>query len=397
MTTATMDDKALLAVPERPAPPPASLIVEVARKFGVSPITQFREMTRLHFGQGRIAGPEYYASGLYDPEMPFEDKRAYVGLKGNRKLNDRLSPSELATMQNFVANKVMFTALVRQLGIATTETQGVVSNLRHYGTLPNPAGPVELARFLKEEARFPLFGKPTAYSGSFGSVLLERIEGEMLVLGNGRQVRLDAFCKEIFDEYAGGYVFQTALQQHPDMETMTGRAVGSIRIVTVRESGAPRVLYALWKIPSPKAMSDNFWQDGSMIAPLDVATGTVGQARTGTGLHARDIEMHPVSHRAIKGFQVPHWAAAREAACMAHALFPDYGAVGWDVAITPEGPAIIELNDNPFHTLYQLSHGRGVLNPDFAPVFDRVAEVSAKMLEDRKARQKARKDQHKRS
>ena len=67
------------------------------------------------------------------------------------------------------------------------------------------------------------------------------------------------------------------------------------------------------------------------------------------------------------------------------------------VAITPEGPAIIELNDNPFHTLYQLSHGRGVLNPDFAPVFDRVAEVSAKMLEDRKARQKARKDQHKRS
>ena len=71
--------------------------------------------------------------------------------------------------------------------------------------------------------------------------------------------------------------------------------------------------------------------------------------------------------------------------------------IGWDVAISPEGPVIIECNDNPFHTLYQLSHGRGVLNPDFAPVFDRVAEVSAKMLEDRKARQKARKDQHKRS
>ena len=40
MTTATMDDKALLGVPERPAPPPASLIVEVARKHGVSPFKQ---------------------------------------------------------------------------------------------------------------------------------------------------------------------------------------------------------------------------------------------------------------------------------------------------------------------------------------------------------------------
>lgn len=396
MTTATMEDKALLAVPARPAPPPASLIVEVARTFGVSPFKQLGEMTRLHFGPGRVAGPEYYAAGLYDPAMSPEEKRAYVGLKGNQRLNGRLSPDELVTLIDFVANKVMFTALIRQLGIGTTETQAVVSNLRQYGTLPNPGTPKELARFLREEARFPLFGKPTVFSGSYGSVLLERIEGDSLVLGNGRKVSLEGFCKEIFADYAGGYVFQTALRQHPEMEAMTGRAVGSIRIVTVRDGAGPDVLYALWKIPSPEAMSDNFWQDGSMIAPLDVATGQVGPARTGTGLKARDIAAHPVSGRAFEGFAVPHWQAAREAAIRAHALFPEFGVIGWDVAISPEGPVIIECNDNPFHTLYQLSHRRGILNPAFLPVFDRVAEASRKKLEDRKARVKAAKARHKR-
>ena len=396
MTTATMDDKALLGVPERPAPPPASLIVEVARKHGVSPFKQLGEMTRLRFGPGRIDGPEYYAAGLFDPAMPMEEKQTYVGLRGNRKLNDALSPPKLASMQAFVANKVMFTGLVRQLGIGTTETQAVVSSGRKYGNTPCPDTPEDLKEFLKTDARFPIFGKPTAYSGSFGSVLLERLDGDDVVLSNGRRVALDAFCNEVFDEYGAGYVFQTALSQHPDLEAVTGRAVGSIRIVTARPGDAPEILYALWKIPSPEAMSDNFWQDGSMIAPVDSDTGTVGQVRTGTGLETRDVDTHPVSGRYITGLSLPFWQQACDAARQAHALFPEYGVVGWDVAITPDGPVIIECNDNPFHTLYQLAYRKGVRNPDLAPVLDRVAAKSQQMLKEREERIKQREQSQKR-
>lgn len=395
MTAATMDDKALLAVPKAPPPPPAAMIVEVARKHGVSPFRQLREMMTLNLSQGRIYPPEYYSTGLFDPDMSMDEKRQFVGVRGSRRINDWLSPDKLLTMQNFVANKFMFTSLITQLGFRTTETQAVVSNTRRFGAVPVLSDAGSLKKFLTEKARFPLFGKPTAYSGSFGSVLLERLEGETIVLGNGRAVALEAFCKEIVSEYGAGYLLQSALEQHHEMEAMTGRAVGSVRVVTVRQETMPNVLYALWKIPAPEAMSDNFWQDGSMIAPVDAATGEVGQAWIGTGLKAQQIERHPVSGRMFRGFEIPQWQEACRMAREAHALFPEFGVIGWDVAITPEGPAIIECNDNPFHTLYQQAFRRGVRNPEFEAVFEKVGALSARMLADRQERIKARKNARK--
>ncbi|TMV15219.1 sugar-transfer associated ATP-grasp domain-containing protein [Arenibacterium halophilum] len=396
MTSATLDDKALLAVPEAPPPPPASTMVEVARKYGVSPFRQLSEMVRLNLGPGRLYLHEYYSSGLYDPAISMAEKRQYVGQKGNWNLNEELSPKKLLTMHNFVANKVMYTSLIRQLGFRTTETQAVVSDSRRFGEIPAITQKSKLKAFLIGRARYPIFGKPTAYSGSFGSVLIRAREGEMLVLGNGKQISIDAFCDEIFAEYANGYLLQTALEQHPAMAAITGKAVGSLRIVTVRQNTMPEVLYSLWKIPAPKAMSDNFWQDGSMIAPVDALTGQVGQCRIGTGLKAADIDDHPVSGARITGFEVPHWEAARALVTEAHALFPEFGVIGWDVAMTPDGPAIIECNDNPFHMLYQLAYGRGIRNPEFTPVFERVAARSKALMAERKAQFKQRVKKHRR-
>jgi D-alanine-D-alanine ligase-like ATP-grasp enzyme len=71
-------------------------------------------------------------------------------------------------------------------------------------------------------------------------------------------------------------------------------------------------------------------------------------------------------------------------------MLPEAGVIGWDVAISPDGPLIIECNTNPFHTLYQMAHRRGVRNPDFMPVFERVAARSNTMLETLKAEAKER-------
>jgi len=67
--------------------------------------------------------------------------------------------------------------------------------------------------------------------------------------------------------------------------------------------------------------------------------------------------------------------------CEAHALFPEFGIIGWDMAITADGPVIIEANDNSYHALWQLPEGRGILNPDFIPVFDKTAAKSQAILQ----------------
>ncbi|MEP2474284.1 MAG: sugar-transfer associated ATP-grasp domain-containing protein, partial [Paracoccaceae bacterium] len=124
-------------------------------------------------------------------------------------------------------------------------------------------------------------------------------------------------------------------------------------------------LYTVWKIPSPQAMSDNFWQSGSMVALIDDQTGQVQKCNIGSGLNAKLLDKHPVSDTAFEGFQIPHWDQIQRIACEGHGLFPEFGIVGWDIAVGPDGPIIIECNDNPYHVLWQLAAGQGIKTPAF--------------------------------
>ncbi|MGV6850372.1 MAG: sugar-transfer associated ATP-grasp domain-containing protein [Marinibacterium sp.] len=387
---------ALLEPPKFPGAPKAEKIVAVARKYNVSPFRQLKEWTALAFGPCRLPNNEYYNQCLYLPSLSMREKKQFVGVKGSWKLNTAVSPKALTGVQGFVANKFMYTSLIRQLGFRTTETQAVVSNMRRFGTTPCLDTPTKLRRFLLEDARYPLFGKPQSYSGSFGSALIDRIDGEEIVLGNGLRMGLDAFCDEIVQEYGEGYLLQSAIRQHPDLSDIIGRAIGTIRLVTIREEIMPRVFYALWKIPAPRAMSDNFWQDGSMIAQIDHQTGMVGETWIGSGLDARTIETHPVSGKAFAGTQLPDWEEACEMARQAHALFPEFGVIGWDVSFSEDGPLLIECNDNPFHSLYQNAYRRGIWNDDFRPVLERTIALSKKLLDEKNARIKKRNDDRKR-
>ena len=46
--------------------------------------------------------------------------------------------------------------------------------------------------------------------------------------------------------------------------------------------------------------------------------------------------------------------------------------LGSDIAVTANGAVLIECNENTGHGLYQLASGRGVLNADFPPIFDKI-------------------------
>ena len=48
----------------------------------------------------------------------------------------------------------------------------------------------------------------------------------------------------------------------------------------------------------------------------------------------------------FEGFRIPYWNEVRELVKNVHAKLPDIRSIGWDVAITPNGPVLIEGNDN---------------------------------------------------
>lgn len=384
--------RVLLAPPTKPAPPAAEVMVRVARKYGVSPFRQFGQMLRIWSGKHRVQFHEYFAAGIYREDLSAEEKRQFVGMKGSFYLNTRLSPLALTALRPFVRDKVFYDSMLRQLGFNTPRTQAVAAQRRRYGALPTLSDVAQIEAFLLDTARYPLFVKPEEGHGSVGSALITHLDRATreLVLGNGTRIDLRDFALEVMEDYAEGLLFQDAVQQHPELVEMAGQAVGTIRVVTVIAEESPQVLYTLWKVPSPDAMSDNYWQKGSMLADIDPTSGTIRQCRRGTGPDQEIIETHPVSGLPFNGMQIPHWEEVRHMTRDAHALMPDFGVFGFDVAITQDGPVIIECNANPHHMLYQFATGRGMLNADHAPTLDKVAERARTLREARKKAYRAK-------
>ncbi|WP_336098052.1 sugar-transfer associated ATP-grasp domain-containing protein [Roseovarius sp. CH_XMU1461] len=394
----TVLEATLLEKAKKPKSPAAELIVEVAREHKVSPFRQMREMLSLNFGSTKLSFDEYYSNGVYHPDLNSAQKRQFVGEKGSYKLNCRLSPLKMTLRaRSLISDKVLYSALIKSLGFSTTRTQAALSKHRSHGNITTLRSAQDLSAFLRQEARYPLFVKPTVGSGSVGSALITSYdEGrDEIIMANGSQAPVSDFAETVAKDYGSGFLLQDAVAQHPDLSAVIGQAVGTLRIATVfAEDGAPHVLYALWKIPSPDAMSDNYWQSGSMIAELDATTGEIQQCRRGAGPSREEVLTHPVSGRAFRGLKIPHWDKVIEITTQAHQLYPNFGVFGWDIAVTEEGPLIIECNANPHHMLYQLATGRGIYNEDFAPVLDQVIGRSKRLLSELTAERKEERKKH---
>lgn len=366
-----------------PAPPAAETMVAVARKYGLGPFKQMREMYALRYGPGKLAFHEYFSSGAYNPKLALAQKQAFLGKSKSQEINLAASPFRLTGARAVLRDKVMFSALIDRLGFPTTRTQAVVHAERGLGDLPVLRNIEDVATFLREGARYPLFAKPCDGSKATEPALIVARGGELLRLGNGRAVDLEGFAKTLVDDCPAGFIFQDAIEQHAYLAAMTGQTVGALRIVTIRDRTGVRPLYTFWKVPSPRAMSDSCLQSGSMVALVDDETGRVKRCKMGTGLSAEWIKTHPVSGLSFEGYEFPHWPALKKAVCDGHALFPEFGLLGWDVAVGPDGPVLIKCNANPDHVLWQLASGKGFLNKSLLSKLALANARSEEMLRER--------------
>lgn len=388
--TDTLSSNALTGTHDTQKGAGESQMIAVAKRHGVSPFRQFAEIFRLRRGRNQMTALEYYDYQLFRPDLPAEKKREFVGDRGSYALNLRLAPPALTHMRNFLSDKLGLTAMMGALGLRTTTLQAACSPTRGFGTLRTLRNAAEVETFLRAEARFPLFGKPIRGAQARGSVMITGIEGDTAILGNGQRTPLAQLAGEIAANTEHGYVFQDAAPVAPAIAALTGSpAVSTLRVVTVNRTGTPEVLYTAWKLPSPRAMSDNFWQEGSLIAEVDATSGIVRKVRQGTGLATQWVDKHPVTGADLTGIALPGFDGAVALARAAHAVVPDNGILGWDIGLTEGGATLIECNENTGHALYQLSSDRGILNADFLPVFDAVMARNAKMAATHEADRKA--------
>lgn len=388
----TVSTNALLDGPQQVQAPQQSIIAQVAQEFGVHPLKQLRDMLGMRMSSRKIGSNEYFALRLFDPKLKTEQKQQFLGQGGINVLNDKMNPDAAVPMRDFVGDKLLYANLLASLNIPAVRTQAIATAERGLGGFNILRDKASLETFMRDQAVFPIFGKPNMGSHSKGSVRIDRLEGDNLHLGNGETVALEAFVREIFAQYADGYLLQDALSPHAALAEITGPAVGCVRLVTVQSNGVTRPVYAVWKIPAPEAMSDNFWQHGSMLALLDLRTGEIDTVSRGTGLDRELLTLHPTTGIGFDGIRLPFWQEMLDCACDAHAVFPEFGILGFDIAITDAGPCVVECNDAPNHMIYQYAANNGIMHPDFAAIWKDVgAQQTSKLTEVRAAKRIAKK------
>ena len=371
--------KVLLADPPPPPEPKADLVAATAKLTGVSPFTQFYQMLRLRYGANGIRFNDYFAFRLFDPSLSMAEKREFVGNDANLALNKRVGCYDLVSqdlrIREIVLRKSLAEAYLRANDVAVTTTQATVGCSGDISYIPDLKTADQIEAFLRDTAVYPLFAKPDKGSRSVGSARIDAHDPatDRLTIGNGKSVAVTDFAREIMEDYADGFVFQHVVRQHAEVSRVAGDAVGTVRVVTVHDGEAARVLYALWKLPAPQAMSDNFWQDGSMLAALDPETGAIRAVRRGTGIRQETLSRHPVTGAAFDGVVLPDWDRVVALAQAAHETLPRIGILGFDIAMGAEGPLIVELNNNPLHTLYQIAEGQGIYCDDLRPRIEKVA------------------------
>ena len=69
------------------------------------------------------------------------------------------------------------------------------------------------------------------------------------------------------------------------------------------------------------------------------------------------VSEHPDSKIAFKGFKIPFYREAVESALRVHRFYYARFVLAHDIAITNEGPVIIEVNCNPGHRTIQITSG----------------------------------------
>ena len=76
--------------------------------------------------------------------------------------------------------------------------------------------------------------------------------------------------------------------------------------------------------------------------------------------------VHPITGAPIEGRVLPHWPAVLELARRAHGLIGDRVVVGWDIAILPDGPCLVEGNGRPDVDILQRHYQQGLGDTRFA-------------------------------
>jgi hypothetical protein len=197
--------------------------------------------------------------------------------------------------------------------------------------------------------------------GSFGAFIITGIEGDMVLRDQAEPVDAAKLFASVTSDRT--YILQKMLRNHSLIRKMT-KYVATVRMVNFVHPDRVRTPFAALKLPGANNIADNYWRKGNMIADIDLETGKLRRAIRGKGVTTEDLETHPDTGDKLIGMQLPYWKEIRELNALAVSYFTPVRYNSLDIAITDDGPVVVEINTGSSFELLQLAMGKGLLTDE---------------------------------
>ena len=312
---------------------------EIHKKTGIPGDRVFWDMIGCgtRYGAGYM---DYYVMKFY--ELNDEQRKTYINRTSNASLADRLNDRNY---RHILANKSDFNKFYHdRIG-------------RDWLDLRNSSA-VDFWRFtLRHKA---IIVKPLNSNSGQGIYRMECLYVSM-------EDALSRFRK-LLEEGSG--IVEEVLTQRWELSEIHPASINTIRVYTLRDdAGTVHIICTLLRAGTGNSVVDNA-NAGGIVVPVDTATGRMNP--TAIDKKNNEYKVHPTTGYIFEGKTVPCWEDILRLCLDSAEMLPGLRYIGWDVALTPEGPVLIEGNHIPDHTLLQF-HCRYTENKTgMLPVIDRI-------------------------
>jgi hypothetical protein len=148
------------------------------------------------------------------------------------------------------------------------------------------------------------------------------------------------------------WLIQERLENHDQvMAICSSEALQTIRVVTYLDRDrVPHLLAAQWRLAGPESEVDNFFfgVNANLLCNVDIDTGGIEVVFRGKNFPfefgLERFTRHPESGTLLEGCKVPFWDEVVSLTKRAAVVFYPSRSIGWDIALSNRGLAIIEGN-----------------------------------------------------
>jgi len=299
--------------------------------------------------RNRFLPDEAFRLGLFNPSLPQTELSKFISRKNLTKIQESVNPVSWAPL---LKNKGIFYRYCMALDLPIPKLYAVFFQTNegwaYNGSSLRTCD--EWKRFFEHQLPSQFVIKPCSSACGQGVNLFSRTDG----------VFIDAFAKSYESEQLyqllhshrkyDSFVIQQWLKNHPELLRLTGiEFLQTVRIITIVDrKNQCRILHAHLKLITGQNVVDNFEHglSGNIESLVSLADGRLKSAVTmdSGGSGVQTIPNHPKTKIAFDRFNLPLWDQACKLVTTAAPKFLPVRAIAWDVALTPDGPYIVEGN-----------------------------------------------------